>query len=166
MYFVCIGLLFFLYVRNITFQISHIYSENKKKSERSLKWERPDVCSIVTFVIGLYLWLITMIMIICFWVEMIIIISYEWFSWRYSFITIRAGIAVLALFLCLKFIHFFRVFCSLSFNICHSLLPIFSSLLHTKKRLRIFSKSNFFQKYAILKCISTAIFPSSGTGTW
>lgn len=31
MYFVCIGLLFFLYVRNITFQISHIYSENKKK---------------------------------------------------------------------------------------------------------------------------------------
>lgn len=30
MYFVRIGLLFFLYVRNIAFQISHIYSENKK----------------------------------------------------------------------------------------------------------------------------------------
>lgn len=30
MYFVRIGLLFFLYVRNITFQISHIYSKNKK----------------------------------------------------------------------------------------------------------------------------------------
>ena len=76
MYFVRIGLLFFLYVRNITFQISHIYSKNKK-SEHSQKREHPDACSIVTFVIGLYLWLITMIMIICFWVEMIIIISYE-----------------------------------------------------------------------------------------
>lgn len=139
MYFVRIGLLFFLYVRNIAFQISHIYSENKKKSERSLKWERPNVCSIVTFVIGLYLWLITMIMIICFWVEMIIIIiSYEWFSWRYSFIKLRVCVPAQALFLCLKFIHFFHVFCSLFFNICHSFLPIFSSLLHKKKTQNLF----------------------------
>lgn len=139
MYFVSIGLLFF-YMWEILLFKSLIFIVRTKKSEQSLKWERPDACSIVTFVIGLYLWLITMIMIICFWVEMIIIISYEWFSWRYSFITIRAGIAVLALFLCLKFIHFFRVFCNLSFNICHSLLPIFSSLLHTKKKTQ-----NLFQ---------------------
>lgn len=79
--------------------------------------------------------------------------------------TIRAGIAVLALFLYLKFIHFFRVFCSLFFNICHSFLPIFSSLLHKKKDSESFPSLIFFQKYAILKCISTAIFPSSGTGT-
>ena len=68
-----------------------------------------------------------MIMIICFWVEMIIIISYEWFSWQYSFIKLRVCVHAQALFLCLKFNHFFRVFCSLSFNICHSLLPIFNN---------------------------------------
>lgn len=146
---------------------SLIFIVRTKKSERSLKWERPNVCSIVTFVIGLYLWLITMIMIICFWVEMIIIIiSYEWFSWRYSFIKLRVCVPAQALFLCLKFIHFFHVFCSLFFNICHSFLPIFSSLLHKKKDSESFPSLIFFQKYAILKCISTAIFPSSGTGTW
>ena len=36
MYFVRIGLLFFLYVRNIAFQISHIYSDKKVSSTLQL----------------------------------------------------------------------------------------------------------------------------------
>lgn len=49
--------------------------------------------------------------------------------------TIRAGIAVLALFLCLKFIHFFRVFCSLSFTHKKKDSESFPSLIFFKNML-------------------------------
>ena len=133
MYFVRIGLLFF-YMWEILLFKSLIFIVRTKKI-RTIPEMRTSGCLFNCYFCNRSLFMAdhTMIMIICFWVEMIIIISYEWFSWQYSFIKLRVCVYAQALFLCLKFIHFFRVFCSLSFNICHSFLPIFSSLLHKKK---------------------------------
>ena len=67
-------------------------------------------------------------MIICFWVEMIIIKTmHDWLSFWYSVAKIRVCVTARALFLCLKSNHFFCIFCRLFFNICHSFLPIFNN---------------------------------------
>lgn len=69
-------------------------------------------------------------MIICLSITIIIIkTTCDWLSFWHSFTKNRVCGGTQALFLHFSFMfnHFFRVFCSLSFNICHSLLPIFNN---------------------------------------